>query len=190
MGLLTVTELLARLRARGFAWWQRLLAIPPDLAWEGWWQDRVLEREGSVRPPREVAGSSITDMAGLAVDTPWVAKPLDAAVEIPGREGRAQGRDNLVWERVLEPTHPGEARSDADLVAELQGRIEREPWVSDRHIWIDAKDGMIALTGLVADAEERAALGALARAIVGCKGVENHLLPREAVPVDRLPEEV
>ena len=35
---------------------------------------------------------------------------------------------------------------------------------------------MIALTGLVESAEERAALSTMARAVAGCKGVENHLL--------------
>ena len=35
---------------------------------------------------------------------------------------------------------------------------------------------MIALTGLVDSAEERAALSTMARAVAGWKGVENHLL--------------
>ncbi len=114
----------------------------------------------------------------------WQSRLLDREASIaqtgepfgtqsPNRLMRKQGKERL----------PSEvARSDADLIAEMQRRIERAPWISNRDIWIDAKDGVIALTGLVVSAEERAALGTMARAIAGCKGVENHLLPREKFP--------
>ncbi len=69
-----------------------------------------------------------------------------------------------------------EIRSDADLVAEMKAQLTREAWVSNRGIWVDAKDGTIALVGVVNSEEEKASLAAMAREIDGCKGVENHLL--------------
>jgi len=69
-----------------------------------------------------------------------------------------------------------EIRSDADLVAEMKVRLGQEAWVSNRGIWIDARDGTIALVGVVNSEKEKAALATMAREIDGCRGVENHLL--------------
>ncbi len=54
MLMLTMRDLVARLRSRGRAWWQGLLAIPPEPAWEAWWQGRVLDREGIVWPSGDI----------------------------------------------------------------------------------------------------------------------------------------
>ncbi len=67
-------------------------------------------------------------------------------------------------------------RADADLLAEMKARLAREAWVRNRGIWIDARDGIIALVGVVNSGVERAALARMAEAIDGCKGIENHLL--------------
>ncbi|MFI5339735.1 MAG: BON domain-containing protein [Candidatus Methylomirabilales bacterium] len=69
-----------------------------------------------------------------------------------------------------------EIRADADLMAEMKARLAQETWVSNRGIWVDARDGTIALVGVVNSEEEKAALAAMARGIDGCKGIENHLL--------------
>lgn len=69
-----------------------------------------------------------------------------------------------------------EIRADADLMAEMKARLAQEAWVSNRGIWVDARDGTIALVGVVNTEEEKAALATMAREIAGCKGVENHLL--------------
>ena len=45
MSMLTVRDLLGRLRSRRPAWWQAILAISPELAWETWWQIRLLDEE-------------------------------------------------------------------------------------------------------------------------------------------------
>lgn len=192
VGTLTVRDLFARLRSRGHGWWQALLAIPPELAWEAWWQSRLLDAEGLVWGSRDTAGATFAHVMHPAPVTPRSGRPLkttdemlareeirEAPVTVAGEPVGAHSRSDLVRVLARAPVPPEGALSDADLVVEMQGRIEREPQISNRGIWIDAKDGVIALTGLVADAQERAALGALARAIAGCKGVENHLLPRE-----------
>jgi osmotically-inducible protein OsmY len=69
-----------------------------------------------------------------------------------------------------------EIRADADLMAEMKARLALEAWVCNRGIWIDARDGIIALVGVVNSGAERAALARMAEAIDGCKGIENHLL--------------
>jgi osmotically-inducible protein OsmY len=69
-------------------------------------------------------------------------------------------------------------RTDADLVGEMKARLAREAWVSNRGIRVDARDGIIALVGVVNSEVEKAALAAMARQIDGCTGIENHLLAR------------
>ncbi len=69
-----------------------------------------------------------------------------------------------------------EIRADADLMAEMKARLAQETWVSNRGIWVDARDGTIALVGVVNSEEEKAALATMARGVDGCKGIENHLL--------------
>jgi osmotically-inducible protein OsmY len=69
-------------------------------------------------------------------------------------------------------------RTDADLVAEMKTRLTREAWLSNRGIWVDARDGTIALVGVVDSEAEKAALATMARGIDGCTGIENHLLVR------------
>jgi len=71
-------------------------------------------------------------------------------------------------------------RTDADIIAELRARLSREAWVADRGIWVDARDGTIALVGVVNNEGERVALATMAREIDGCTGVENHLLVKSA----------
>jgi CBS domain-containing protein len=69
-------------------------------------------------------------------------------------------------------------RTDEELVAEMKDRIAHEPWVTNRAIWIGAKDGVITLFGLIGNKEEKTALGIMAETIPGCKGVENNLFPK------------
>ncbi len=71
-----------------------------------------------------------------------------------------------------------ETLTDAYLIAEMKARLAQEAWVSNRGIWVDARDGTIALVGVVNSEKEKAALATMAWAIDGCKGVENHLLAK------------
>ena len=66
--------------------------------------------------------------------------------------------------------------TDTDLIVKLKARLAQEAWVSNRGIWVDARDGIIALVGVVNSEEEKAALAMMARRVNGCTGVENHLL--------------
>ncbi len=85
-------------------------------------------------------------------------------------------RGGLAKEPATETRPAPEIRADADILAEMKARLAREAWVRNRGIWIDARDGIIALVGVVNSGVERAALARMAEAIDGCKGIENHLL--------------
>ncbi len=69
-------------------------------------------------------------------------------------------------------------RTDADLTADMRARLGRQAWVADRGIWVEAREGMIALVGVVNSETEKAVLATMAKEIDGCRGVENHLLVR------------
>jgi len=82
----------------------------------------------------------------------------------------------------VETRPAAEIRSDADILAEMKAQLAQEVWVSSRGIWVDAKDGTIALVGVVNSQKEKAALAAMAWEIDGCKEVENHLLVKSKRP--------
>ena len=82
----------------------------------------------------------------------------------------------------VETRPAAEIRSDADILAEMKAQLAQEVWVSSRGIWVDVRDGTIALVGVVNSETEKAALATMARGVDGCKGVENHLLVKSKRP--------
>jgi osmotically-inducible protein OsmY len=58
----------------------------------------------------------------------------------------------------------------------MQQRMRAESWVSYGNVGIHACGGIITLFGIVDSQAERSALETMARAIPGCKGVDDHLL--------------
>ena len=85
-------------------------------------------------------------------------------------------RSDLAEAQATETRPAAEIRADIDLIAELKARLAREAWTSNRGIWVDARDGTIALVGVVNSEAEKVALARMAWAIKGCKAVVNHLL--------------
>jgi osmotically-inducible protein OsmY len=63
----------------------------------------------------------------------------------------------------------------------MKERLAREPWAS-HGILIQAKDGVLTLSGLVATDTEKSALETMARTIEGCKGVESYLSVEAQIP--------
>jgi hypothetical protein len=128
---------------------------------------------------------------------PPVPVPLDGSVqeaadllarqglrELPVvADGRVVGmvtRSSLL--ALQEPTQPPVvARTDAELVADMKTRLHEEPWVTNRGLHVEANNGVLFFCGLVESKEEQAALGIMARSILGCVGVENHTFPRAAL---------
>lgn len=91
------------------------------------------------------------------------------------------GRGDLAKAQETATRPAAEIPSDADILAEMKAQLAQEAWVSNRGIWVDARDGTIALVGVVNSEEEKAALATMARGVDGCKGVENHLLVKSKV---------
>ena len=93
------------------------------------------------------------------------------------RDGRLVGilsRGDLVKALAATPVSAASA-SDEELVTAMRARIEAEPWTSFG-IVVEASEGVITLWGIVATETERSALETMARAIPGCRAVDNRLI--------------
>jgi len=174
VGMLAESALLARLRSPRRGWWRTLLEAPGDGARA--YQQRagttVAELMGPV-PAEATPEMSLADAAELLA-----ADVRELPVVAHGRLVGTVSRTDLV--RVLVHAAPETVppRTDADLIQEMQRRLSDEDWVSTRALGIEASYGVLWLYGLVDSDEEKAALTTMARAIPGCTGVENHLLPK------------
>jgi osmotically-inducible protein OsmY len=60
----------------------------------------------------------------------------------------------------------------------MKARMDGEPWTSSRGILIEAREGGLVLWGMVDSEAERSALETMARAIPGCRRVDNQILVR------------
>jgi CBS-domain-containing membrane protein len=173
IGLLTENDLIARLKGRGQPWWQALISDRRGLAGE--YQKVTGMTVGEVMSP-----GPIPVHPDMPIESAARALSQDGIRELPVvMDGRLVGcvsRDDLAKVPATETKRAAEIRADTDLVAEMKARLAQEAWVSNRGIWVDARDGTIALVGVVNSEKEKAALATMAWAIGGCKGLENHLL--------------
>ena len=85
-------------------------------------------------------------------------------------------RADLIKTVATAPARGARPLTDAQLVTEMKRRLAQEPWVSDRNIVLEARDGHLRLWGWVESGAEKAAIETMARAIPGCGGVTNRLL--------------
>ncbi len=177
IGLITESDLLTRLSSRKRSWWATLFA-----------DTQVLVREY-----RKAMGTTVGEVMG----PPPVPVPADASVERAAdlleqqelrelpvvAEGRVVGlvsRPSLL--ALLEHPRPqASARTDAELVAEMKTRLQQEPWISNRGLWVEATDGVLFLAGLIENEEERTAITIMARSIPGCVDVNNQTVPKTAL---------
>src|SRR3970040_1876574 len=65
---------------------------------------------------------------------------------------------------------------------EGRARLAEEPWVSNRGIVAQAKDGVLSLWGLVLTETEKSAVETMARTIEGSKGIDSHLVVKSEFP--------
>jgi len=174
VGLLAESTLLARLRSHRRGWWRGLLEMPADGARA--YQQRagttVAELMGPV-PAQATPEMSLAEAADLlAADVRTV--PVVAHGRLVGTVSRTE----LLRVLVHAVPETGAPRTDGELVEEMRRRLAAEDWVSTRALGIEANNGVLSLHGLVDGDEEKAALTTMARAIPGCTGVENHLVPK------------
>jgi len=177
-GLITESDLLIRLISRNRPWWATLLADTQVLVRE--YRKAMGTTVGEVMAPPPVpvpADASVERAADLLEQQGLRELPVVAAGRVVG----VVGRPSLL--ALLELPQPqASARTDAEVAAEMKGRLARESWVSNRGIWVAGKNGVVTLFGLIDNEEEKTALGLMAQTIAGCKGVENNLFPRTLLP--------
>jgi CBS domain-containing protein len=178
VGIISEGDLIVRQRPRARAsWWHLFFSDSEQLA-------REYQKCAGATVGEVMTRTLISAGPGLSVES--VAAILDrhrirrVPVLSGGRLVGILSRGDLI--KALATAPPSRAPLfDAELVREMKARLAREPWVS-RIIVVEAKDGVISLWGLVNGSAERAACETMARAIEGCKGVENQLAIRSEIP--------
>jgi len=158
-----------------------------------WWELFFRDGERLARDYQKAVGTTVAEVMTRKIlyvspqaPIAWAAALLDRhrIRRLPVLEhGRLVGvvsRGDLV--KALAAT-PGAAAalSDAELVAEMKDRMEREAWISNRGILVEARAGVLTLWGMVESEAERAALETMARAIPGCGSVDNQTITRSRV---------
>jgi CBS domain-containing protein len=174
VGLLVETDLLARLRSHRRAWWRGLLEMPADGATA--YQKRAGTTVGEIMGP--VPAQATPEMSLAEAAELLAADIRELPVVTQGRLVGTVSRTDLLRVLVHAVPESGAPRTDADLIQEMRRRLAAEDWVSTRALGIEASNGVLRLYGLVDGDEEKAALTTMARAIPGCTGVENHLVPK------------
>jgi len=174
LGVLTERDLLARLTPRrASCWWSIVLGTTDRLAAD--YVKAVGVTVGDVMtqaPVTTAPDASITDAAVLMRRSEIGALPVVADDLYIGILIRADILDHLSWPA---PTWPATV-DDAELERAMREEIEKESWASRHPITVEALDGVIRLTGVVATPVERSALLAMGRSLAGSTGVEDRLI--------------
>ena len=160
-----------------------------------WWRQFFADAEGLAREYQKAVGTTAGEVMTTEVLCVGPEAPVAAAAVILDERrirrlpvvanGRLVGivsRGDLVRALASAAPTPPASLSDGDLVREMRERLRREPWATTSGILFEARDGILALWGLVSTDLERSALETMARAIPGVRGVESHLVVRSAVP--------
>lgn len=153
------------------------------------------DAERLAREYQKAHGTTVGEVMTRSVITVSPDLPIDSAAAILDRhqirrvpvvaDGQLVGivsRGDLVKALATAPPREEAPHPDAQLVQEMKDRLAREPWVSNRAIVVQAKDGILSLWGVVASEAEKSALETMARTIGGVKGLDNHLLARSELP--------
>ena len=152
-----------------------------------WWHWFFADPEALARDYQKAAGITVGEIMTRAVVSVSPALAIEAAARILHdrgfrrlpvvRDDRLVGilsRGDLVKALAATPVATASA-SDDELVTAMRRRIAAEPWTSFG-IVVEASDGVIKLWGSVATETERSALETMARAIPGCRAVDNRLM--------------
>jgi CBS domain-containing protein len=172
VGVLTEHDLIARLAPRRRRPWWHLLIDTDQLARE--YRKAAGSTVGEVMtcPPVTVSPTASLETVVRLFDAPELdLVPVVSAGRLVGTVGRRDLAEGLS----TKPAAPG-WRADADLVAEMQERMEQEAWIRRSRPTVEARDGVLTLWGVVGSDAEKAALITMARAIQGCRTVEDHLI--------------
>lgn len=152
-----------------------------------WWRTFFADAETLAREYQKAVGTTVGEVMTRAVVCVSPTLGLDAAARIlydrhlrrvpVVRHGRLVGilsRGDLVRALAAART-PAISTSDEELAHTMRERMKAEVWMPDG-IVVDASGGVITLWGVAPTETERAALETMARAIPGCRIVDNRIL--------------
>ncbi|MBI2215784.1 MAG: CBS domain-containing protein [Candidatus Rokubacteria bacterium] len=159
-----------------------------------WWEIFFTDAERLAREYQKAMGTTVAEVMTRSVVCVRPDTPLEAAAalihehnirRVPVVSGGALvgivSRADLIKALARGEPERTVARSDAQLVREMQTRMKAEAWLSNRNILIEASDGILSLWGVVETESEKSALETMARAIPGSRGVDSHLLIQQAL---------
>ncbi|MBI2528354.1 MAG: CBS domain-containing protein [Candidatus Rokubacteria bacterium] len=160
-----------------------------------WWRLFFEDGERLAREYQKAVGTTVGEVMSTAVISASPDLPIESAAVILDRhrirrlpvvaDGRVVGivsRGDLVKALSTAPAPTAATASDAALMSEMKARLDREPWVSSRAIVVQAREGVLALWGLVSSETERSAIGTMARTVPGVRGIEDHLVVQADIP--------
>ncbi len=156
-----------------------------------WWQVFFADAERLAREYQKATGTTVEEVMTRALVCTRPDASLEAAAALLHEhnirrlpvvaDGRLVGivsRADLI-KALAHPSATSVARSDAQLVRDMQAAMDGEPWLSNRNILIEASNGVLSLWGMVESDAEKSALETMARALPGSNGVDSHLLVRQ-----------
>ena len=171
VGIVSEGDLILRQRPRTARrpWWRTFLDDPEALAREYCKATGITVGEVMTRPVLSISPAFEIETAAAILHSRGLRR-LPVV-----RDGQLVGiisRGDLV-KALAAKAPPTWLCFDADLVSEMKARLANEAWAPTAGFSVHASDGVIVLGGVARSEAQRAALETMARAIEGCRGVEN-----------------
>lgn len=180
VGIVSEGDLILREKPRERApWWRLFFGDAEQLAREYQKAHGMTVGEVMTRSLIAVSPDFPIESAALILDQHRIRRvPVVAEGQLLG----ILSRGDLIKALAKAPARAGGPPSDERLVREMRARLAEEPWVSNRGIVAQAKDGVLSLWGLVLTETEKSAVETMARTIEGCKGIDSHLVVKSEFP--------
>lgn len=180
VGIVSEGDLILREKPRERApWWRLFFGDAERLAREYQKAHGMTVGEVMTRSLIAVSPDFPIESAALILDQHRIRRvPVVADGQLLG----ILSRGDLIKALAKAPARAGGQPSDERLVREMRARLAEEPWVSNRGIVAQAKDGVLSLWGLVLTETEKSAVETMARTIEGCKGIDSHLVVKSEFP--------
>jgi len=160
-----------------------------------WWRLFFSDFERLAREYQKVHGMTVGEVMTRSLITVSPDLPIESVALILDEHGIRRvpvvadgqllgivSRGDLIKALAKAPARGGSQPSDERLVREMRARLAEEPWISNRGIVVQAKDGELSLWGLVLTETEKSAVETMARTIEGCKGIDSHLVVKSEFP--------
>jgi len=160
-----------------------------------WWKVFFGDAERLAREYQKAHGMTVGEVMTRSLITVSPDLPIESVALILDEHGIRRvpvvadgqllgivSRGDLIKALAKAPARAGGQPSDERIVREMRARLAEEPWVSNRGIVVQAKDGVLSLWGLVLTETEKSAVETMARTIEGCKGIDSHLVVKSEFP--------